>query len=59
MDHTKTESEGHEERSTKDTEIKEEPVVKASLSDLYSYLSGPYYLILIVGIWAAFGGGRL
>jgi hypothetical protein len=50
MDHTKTESEGHEEISTKDTEIKEEPVVKASLSDLYSYLSGPYYLILIVGI---------
>jgi hypothetical protein len=50
MDFTKSSSETLEVKSTQDTDVLDEPVVKASLSDLYSYLSGPYYIILFVGI---------
>jgi hypothetical protein len=50
MDPTKSNSESLEVKSTQDTDELDTPVVKASLSDLYSYLSGPYYLILFVGI---------
>ena len=44
--------------SSNTTEEAQEAPKKAKLGELYEFLTGPYYVLLIVGIISALAGGK-
>ncbi len=44
--------------SSNNTEEVAEPPKKATLGEIYEYLTGPYYMLFIIGSIAAVAGGK-
>ena len=58
MDPTNLERPSSDDANSPSTDEESKTPEKAALGDLYKFLTGPYYVLLFVGVAGALAGGK-